>query len=349
MIRTLQSLRFFFIMLVVISHYIGKSFDFGGECGVSFFFILSGFVLSFAYSEKITMGTYSTKSLVTKQLTKIYPLHLATFLFMYLLDLRISHDYDISVIIPTILLLQSWFPADRFYFVANGSSWFLCDMLFFYTIFALLNKYLLGNNKRTVCYAYVVALVVYICLIATLPDKLINPILYANPLTRLLDFSFGILIFKFYQSEKGTIIRDTIKRQSAITISMTEAVIILSVVLIAILYPHCPQRIRTASLFWLVIPSFIFFFSISDNSRGAFSRFLHQKPIVWLGNLSFTIYLIHMPVFRVVNNISIILGITPNSLTHFSISVSLLIFFSYFIHIITQHCALKIQKGFHLL
>lgn len=184
-------------------------------------------------------------------------------------------------------------------------------MLFFYTIFALLNKYLLGNNKRTVCYAYVVALVVYICLIATLPDKLINPILYANPLTRLLDFSFGILIFKFYQSEKGTIIRDTIKRQSAITISMTEAVIILSVVLIAILYPHCPQRIRTASLFWLVIPSFIFFFSISDNSRGAFSRFLHQKPIVWLGNLSFTIYLIHMPVFRVVNNISIILGTPP--------------------------------------
>ena len=31
MIRTLQSLRFFFIMLVVLSHYIGSSFDFGGH------------------------------------------------------------------------------------------------------------------------------------------------------------------------------------------------------------------------------------------------------------------------------------------------------------------------------
>ena len=50
MIKTLQSLRFFFIMLVVLSHYIGTSFDFGGECGVSFFFVLSGFVLSLAYS-----------------------------------------------------------------------------------------------------------------------------------------------------------------------------------------------------------------------------------------------------------------------------------------------------------
>ena len=34
MIKTLQSLRFFFIMLVVLSHYIGTSFDFGGECVV---------------------------------------------------------------------------------------------------------------------------------------------------------------------------------------------------------------------------------------------------------------------------------------------------------------------------
>ena len=60
MIRTLQSLRFFFIMLVVLSHYIGSSFDFGGECGVSFFFILSGFVLSLAYSGKIADGTFIT-------------------------------------------------------------------------------------------------------------------------------------------------------------------------------------------------------------------------------------------------------------------------------------------------
>ena len=37
MIQTLHSLRFIFIMLIVFSHIIGKTFDFGGECGVSFF------------------------------------------------------------------------------------------------------------------------------------------------------------------------------------------------------------------------------------------------------------------------------------------------------------------------
>lgn len=44
-------------MLVVMSHIIGKAFDFGGECGVSFFFVLSGFVLSYAYGEKVRDGS----------------------------------------------------------------------------------------------------------------------------------------------------------------------------------------------------------------------------------------------------------------------------------------------------
>ena len=46
MLRNVQALRFVFIMLIVMSHIIGRSFDFGGECGVSFFFMLSGYILS---------------------------------------------------------------------------------------------------------------------------------------------------------------------------------------------------------------------------------------------------------------------------------------------------------------
>ena len=76
MIQTLQSLRFIFIMLIVFSHIIGKSFDFGGECGVSFFFMLSGFVLSLAYGRKVEERQFSTRSFVLRQLLKFYPLHI---------------------------------------------------------------------------------------------------------------------------------------------------------------------------------------------------------------------------------------------------------------------------------
>ena len=148
MIKTLQSLRFFFIMLVVLSHYIGTSFDFGGECGVSFFFVLSGFVLSLAYSERVSQGLFSTRNFFVKQWIKIYPLHLLTFIIMFALDLRLGKYCDPLAAIANLLLLQSWIPADSFYFVANSPSWFLCDILFFYLVFSSLNKLILCANKR---------------------------------------------------------------------------------------------------------------------------------------------------------------------------------------------------------
>ena len=59
MIRTLQSLRLIFILLVLFSHLSWGDVPplrFGGECGVSFFFMLSGFVLSIGYGAKIEEG-----------------------------------------------------------------------------------------------------------------------------------------------------------------------------------------------------------------------------------------------------------------------------------------------------
>ena len=49
MIETLQALRFIFVLMIFMSHFTYRgicAFDAGGDCGVSFFFILSGFVLS---------------------------------------------------------------------------------------------------------------------------------------------------------------------------------------------------------------------------------------------------------------------------------------------------------------
>lgn len=49
-IRTLQGARFLFVAFIYLSHCVTPNvstpFDFGGDIGVSFFFILSGFVMS---------------------------------------------------------------------------------------------------------------------------------------------------------------------------------------------------------------------------------------------------------------------------------------------------------------
>ena len=329
MIRTLQSLRFFFIILVVLSHYIGSSFDFGGECGVSFFFMLSGFVLSLAYSEKIAKGSFSTKPFVVKQWIKIYPLHILTFIVMFALDIRLEKYCDITAVIANILLLQSWVPADSFYFVANSPSWFLCDILFFYVVFSSLNKYILRSDNRKLLAISLVVILLYICLMAVLPTYLVNPILYANPLTRLLDFIVGIILYKLYISDNGIALRDKLNGKSFFTVSLLELSVILLVVITAILYPHLPQRVRTVSIFWLAIPLFIFFFAMTDKHSGVISRFLQGKTMLWLGNISFCIYIIHAPVLRIFNSISVHTGIADSTLVHFILFITILILFSH--------------------
>ena len=329
MIRTLQSLRFFFIILVVLSHYIGSSFDFGGECGVSFFFMLSGFVLSLAYSERIAKGSFSTKPFVVKQWIKIYPLHILTFIVMFALDIRLEKYCDITAVIANILLLQSWVPADSFYFVANSPSWFLCDILFFYVVFSSLNKYILRSDNRKLLAISLVVILLYICLMAVLPTYLVNPILYANPLTRLLDFIVGIILYKLYISDNGIALRDKLNGKSFFTVSLMELSVILLVVITAIVYPHLPQRVRTVSIFWLAIPLFIFFFAMTDKHSGVISRFLQGKTMLWLGNISFSIYIIHAPVLRIFNSISVHTGIADSTLVHFILFTTILILFSH--------------------
>ena len=329
-------------MLVVISHYIGKEFDFGGECGVSFFFILSGFVLSYAYSDKISNGTFNNKSLFARQFKKIYPLHIATFLIMFILDLKLERYYDIYVIIPNVLLLQSWFPDDSFYFVANGASWFLCDILFFYLIFPNVNKFILNNNTRRITIYLTVIFLLYIWLIISIPDSLINPILYANPLTRLLDFSIGIVVYKIYISEKCMKFGNNMMTYSPLKVSIIEITLILSIVAIAIAYPMIPQRVRTVSLFWMIIPVFLLFFAISDKSNGVLSLLLQNKSMVWLGNISFDIYIIHMPVLRIFNSILSKTGLLENrTIPHFIIFSIILIVLSYYTHIIMNNTKRK--------
>ena len=329
MIRTLQSLRFFFIILVVLSHYIGSSFDFGGECGVSFFFMLSGFVLSLAYSERITKGLFSTTPFVVKQWIKIYPLHILTFIVMFALDIRLEKYCDITAVIANILLLQSWVPADSFYFVANSPSWFLCDILFFYVVFSSLNKYILRSDNRKLLAISLVVILLYICLMAVLPTYLVNPILYANPLTRLLDFIVGIILYKLFVSDNGIALRDKLNGKSFLTVSLMELSVILLVVITAILYPHLPQRVRTVSIFWLAIPLFIFFFAMTDKHGGVISKFLQGKTMLWLGNISFCIYIIHVPVLRIFNSISVHTGIADSTLVHFILFTTILILFSH--------------------
>ena len=96
MIGSLQSLRFIFAIMIFLHHFTGNGgvglFEAGGSCGVSFFMILSGFVMSVGYFEKVQLPSFNYTSFIGKRLIRVYPLHFVFNRF------RCFDNFDINAI-----------------------------------------------------------------------------------------------------------------------------------------------------------------------------------------------------------------------------------------------------------
>ena len=141
MIVTLQSLRFVFVMLIFLSHFSYQdieALDAGGDCGVTFFFLLSGFVCSLGYGTKIETGQFSYFRFLWRRIRKFYLLHLLCLVFFLVVSMS---SIDVKVLL-NLLLLQSWVPDSDYYFSCNSVSWFLSSLLCCYLLFPLIYRHL---------------------------------------------------------------------------------------------------------------------------------------------------------------------------------------------------------------
>jgi len=187
MIKPLTSCRFFFALMVFFSHidFIDKShvtfhtlyqniFQ-EGYLGVSFFFILSGFILTLNYKDKILSGEVGHKEFWMARLARIYPLHFITTILCIPLTLIFFNDgvlmWGLKLCL-NLLLLQSFVPAISVYYSFNAPSWSISDEMFFYLIFPFL--IILYNKCRSaVCINLIYLLLIPIG-IYFVPSNLIN-------------------------------------------------------------------------------------------------------------------------------------------------------------------------------
>lgn len=277
MIPTLQSFRFIFVMMIFMSHFAYQgvnAFDAGGDCGVAFFFILSGFVLSLGYGPRINDGSFCYRRFLSRRLKKLYPLHLLCLLFF----LGASHAaIDLRVVLNA-LLLQCWVPDSDYYFACNSVSWFLSCILFCYAVFPWAYRH---TSTSMLAVMLLLCGVVYVLL----PYRLVNAVLYVHPLLRFVDFFLGIMLCRLYQSMPRRAIPN-----------WTEVLLVLLLVATLAVYPYTDAKLRTAPLYWLVLLPLIWVFAKGD---GPVSRLLSWKPLQWLGSLSMPIFLTHQMIIGI--------------------------------------------------
>lgn len=253
-ISSLQSVRFLFSVMIFCHHYF-ISFAMHEQLGLSpvaLFFILSGFVLSFGYSERILEGQFDYKRFIISRIKKLVPLNMICLLLwftpVFIQDVVCS-DYHIlryCSLVVDALMIQSRIPFEWGYFSGNALAWFLSSVMFCYLMFFLVMKILHKHN----CGLFV-GIILYFILLQFVPEGYIDAIVYIIPLFRLVDFTLGIGLyfllcraFSHFNAKLGFVRATFIELASIVLFGASFCI-----------FPFVNLKYSTASLFWL--PSLI--------------------------------------------------------------------------------------------
>lgn len=118
----------FFARDTAVGEWLKPATQGAGLSAVSFFFILSGFVLTWSARPGESYGRF-----LRRRILKMYPNHIATFCLAMLLYAAASTSLLNAVL--NVFLLHAWRPEPG---GGNGPSWSLSVDLFFYLLFPLL-------------------------------------------------------------------------------------------------------------------------------------------------------------------------------------------------------------------
>ena len=110
---------------------VGDSVGAGGGYSVTFFFVLSGFVLAWTARPGDTAGDFWRR-----RFARIYPVYLLAFVLGVLVTgLVQGRHIDGGPALASLFLVQAWFPTSTYYFSTNGVAWALSCEAFFYLVF----------------------------------------------------------------------------------------------------------------------------------------------------------------------------------------------------------------------
>ena len=203
----LTSLRFPAALAILIHHCNGvfwPTAELGPlDAGVSFFFVLSGYILTHVYGCSVA-DRAALRRFHLARIARIWPLHIACLIATMLL-LAVPEPFRAGALAGNALLLHAWIPFDRYFFSYNYVSWSISTELFFYIAFPWLVRRSRAALVAWLCVALsTVAMLVLVSYEDALPswntayDRLSSTgLLYTNPLARIAEFMLGIVAARF--------------------------------------------------------------------------------------------------------------------------------------------------------
>ncbi|MEU0565219.1 acyltransferase [Nonomuraea sp. NPDC005983] len=255
-----------------------------GWAGVGFFFVLSGFVLTWSHRPG-----HSARGFWRRRFFKIYPSHVVTLVVAFaLLTWVAGVQVDAGQALLNLLLVQAWFPQFEIRASLNGVAWSLsCEMLF-YLAFPLLIRLIRAiRPERLWAWAAGVAVVIFLVPVASsmlprepLPGANLAAydfwIIYQFPPVRMLDFVLGMILARIVMTG----------RRLPLDLGGSVALAIAAYAL-APLFPAA----YTLTAIMVVPMGLVIAAGAAAPPRPPTS--LPARAAVWLGEISFAFYLWH--------------------------------------------------------
>ena len=287
MIKSLQALRGVFAFMIFLHHV--PVFPAGGDWGVSFFLVISGFLLARRYSDDLEGGSFDHMAFVRRRVSRIYPLHWLCLFVFFAFFAHFSLDNGRLVMLFNILLLQSWVPSVNYYFSYYPEAWFLSVIVFCYALFPVVAKGVLKASARRLAVWAVGVVAVYLAVVNALGSDRVLPLVYISPAFRCLDVIVGVVLYRLLCG----------RRIGALS-TLGELAMLALMALFVLVYAYVPERYALASYWW--VPSVILIAAFAADGHGAVSRLLSSRPMVAFGNMSFYFYMSHGLVLQAYND-----------------------------------------------
>lgn len=289
--KSLDAIRGIAALFVLFSHYFqGKlvpwNFFLAGSESVIIFFMLSGFVLSsLLFHIKMTYYTY-----IIRRILRIYPVYIVILLgivfILFLFKKNVvspeDHSIDYGQYLPLIKNLILIYKSDNRYIPASWTLYFeMIISVFFPLLFTL---YLYKINSKI----FELMSIGILCLIGLYLHNTYAPIPLLSVPYYTVFFILGIMIFKY---------KETLKKYVGIKILIFSLIIYFSRFSFFGIYSS--EALRN---FFTGCGSFIIIYHAIYYSP--FSNFLNNRALVFLGKISYPLYLMHYPILRIITYIS---------------------------------------------
>ena len=295
MIRSLQSWRFICAVLIFIHHFgfEGKVVESFGDFAVSFFMMLSGFVLTYSYLKKHKEESgervgRETWRFMRGRVIQIYPTYFLALVFA--IGVGGWHIWPVALG-TDVLMAQSWVPVRDVFFSGNSPAWFISTIMGCYALFVPIMR-MARRHPAALKWLAAIYFVAYFAVTLSVSEENCLYVVYICPLMQLSAFVIGMWLGRNYLR---------MKEQGAKAPAWLPYAAVMVMIVAMMCYGDFAPRFTLCCYWWAVSGLLIWSMAMGDGDTGKWNilmRALRSRAGVAAGDASMCYYLLHLPFIK---------------------------------------------------